>query len=283
MQNVKLITGATCCGKTKYAIDLAQHNNSIIINSDAFQVYQDIPIISAQPTIEEKQNIPHVLFGFLSGKENLNAYDMIQNIAREINNNSTKDIIITGGTPMYQYLILTGISQIPPISEDTKNKIADIPEEKKYKLLITLDSQAKKLHENDTSRIHRSLEVFLETGRSIFEWQKDNIKLIKNHIELIIIPAEKNILIQKATERLNQMISDGCLEEIEKLMSKKYDINNNVFKAHGVREFISYIEGNISLEDAKKSTLQRIKQYQKHQLTWMKKIQKEYFNITKLS
>lgn len=272
MQNITLITGATCSGKTQFAIDFAKKNNAIVINSDAFQVYKEIPILSATPTLEEMNNVQHLLFSVWDGSVNNNVAKMLNLIHKTVEDNRDRNVLIVGGTPMYQNAILNGISDMPEISEDVKNKVKDLNKEECFEMLTKLDPlSAKKLHHNDTQRVLRALHITLETGRSILEFQT-NKKTPFQNINKIIIEEKKDVLLQKAYQRLLKMIDLGAVEEVENLKQKAYNPINTIFQAHGIREFLSYINGEISKQQAIEQILRRTKQYQKHQITWLLKL-----------
>ncbi len=276
MQKITLITGPTCSGKTEFAINFAKKNNAIVINSDAFQIYKEIPILSAQPTQEEMNEVEHLLFGIWTGDVNNNAEKMSQLIYKTTQENLDRNVLIVGGTPMYQNVIVNGISDMPEISENVKLEVEKLSKEGRLKLLQKLDKlSAQKLSINDDQRIIRALHIVIQTGKSIVEFQ-NNKKTPFSNIQGISILGDRSILLEKAHKRLLNMIELGAVEEVENLMKKNYNSKNTIFQAHGISEFAEYILGKISKETAIQQILKRTKQYQKHQLTWIRNKFKDF-------
>ena len=189
---VLVVVGPTASGKSALAIELALKYNGVIINADASQVYKDIPIVSAAPDEDDKVKVEHVLYGILEADEKKSVSDWVKLATDAIKKvwDQGKLPIVTGGTGFYIESLINGMSPIPETKHEAKTKVATIFDETgvegAYKYLQQVDSEgAKKVNPNDTTRVRRALEIFIDTGISISEWfekpmTKDKFKVIEH-------------------------------------------------------------------------------------------------------
>ena len=172
-----IIAGPTASGKTNLSINLAKKINGEIINADSMQIFEGFEILKAMPTKQEKCEIEHHLFGFVSIKEKYSVAKWLHDANAKIIevNNRNKVPIFVGGTGMYLNAATKGLSTIPSISPKTRMKVTDLYQRKGfdyiYKTLIALDNEGGlKININDRQRLIRAYEVFLETGKpNVFE------------------------------------------------------------------------------------------------------------------
>jgi len=248
------------------------------------QIYKEIPIITNQPTEEERKGLPHLLFGHRSITEHSDLTKWLHEVADTINEQTRlgKKIILVGGTGMYLKCLIEGVTTIPEIPREVREGIvaqilADgLPVV--YDNLIKLDEQSQKLKPADTQRIIRAYEVVLHTGRSIFDWQKQPNKKFFEISDFVI--HYLNISRQKTYEKINyrflKMLEWGVAEEAgnagnifdKAVLSGKKLSDLPAHKAHGLRELIAYTKGEMSLEAAIQKAQQVTRNYAKRQLTW---------------
>ncbi len=277
MNNCKIIiiAGPTASGKTSFAVNLAKAVDGEIINADSLQVYQENPIISAQPTQLEKQNIPHHLFGYVKGSEEYNIFRWIDDACKTIKN-LNKTPIIVGGTGLYLKHLIFGLSPIPDIAKEIRQEVMKLLDkiggDEFYKLLVQIDPEAAARSDpNNVKRNLRAYEVIKSTGKSILFWQKHNISYFPiSSFKLIILDPDRENLYKKCNQRLLDMIKAGALEEVKYLMKKNYNPITGVMKSHGVPELSKYIIGEWSLEQAIEKSQQVVRNYAKRQTTWFK-------------
>lgn len=266
---INIVFGATATGKTKFGIELARKLNGVIINADSMQIYKEIPILSAQPTEEEKDGVEHRLFGYVSIGNKYNVGKWLKAARQEINDvlAQNKTPILVGGTGLYIKSLVEGIAKMPDISPAARTKVAEISNP--YEMLQNLDlTAAAKLKPNDLQRTKRALEIFMETGKSILYWQSfpNDIFYPREDFYLIHLQKTREQNYHDIDQRFLQMINNGALEEVQKV----YETFGNIDypKALGITELISHIKGETSLPTAIQKTQQSSRNYAKRQLTW---------------
>lgn len=274
-EKTNILLGTTASGKTKYAIELAKVVNGVIINCDSIQVYKEIPILTAQPTQEEQQDIPHKLYGVIKCGEEFNVARWIELVVKEIKQvrATGKTPILVGGTGMYIKLLLEGISPIPKISSSTKALVEEYKvkysQKQLYELLMQLDSKtAKNLKLNDRQRVQRALEVILETRKPLLEWQelKEAPPFPREDYYLMRIIRTRDVIYKAIDKRFLEMVENGVIDEVKTLYNNMGE--KNLPRAHGLPELISYLKGEISLERAIQKSQQITRNYAKRQTTW---------------
>lgn len=272
MNKIIIIGGPTASGKSSYALKLAEKTNSVIINGDSLQLYRNIKIISAQPSIAEQNLCPHLLYGFLDDYEDYSVGKWCNAVMQEISQHP--NIIIVGGTGLYLKSLIYGIAPMPNIEEATKLNVQNIYSElggdKFYNLLISKDPKIlQKPHIRDPQRMIRAMEVFLTTGESIVDLQnKRQLFLEPNQFKQVIIIPERHILHLNIERRFYQMVENGALNEAHNL--QKLNDNARSLRATGLKELISHTKGEITKEEAIKLGIIKVKQYAKRQYTWFK-------------
>lgn len=282
-EKIIIISGPTASGKTAYSLKIAKENNGVIINADSMQIYSGLPILSAQPTKEEQGNIEHKLFSYLKPTENCNV-GLWLNLAKEkidycLKNNKVP--IVVGGTGMYISKLIDGMSQIPEIPKETREKITKLYDEigynEFYKKALSIDKNyTEKLNPNDKHRLIRLLEIFEATGKSITYFQnKGNILLYpKDMFYHININPSRDVLYQRCRLRFENMVkNENVLEEIKNFAKNNPEIINNpdkylVTKTIGLTEGIEYLYGKISLEEFMDKSIKITRNYAKRQYTW---------------
>jgi tRNA dimethylallyltransferase len=275
MKKIFIIAGPTASGKTSLAIDLAKKIDGEIINADSLQVYKENPIISAQPTKLEQQDIPHHLFGYVDGAEDYTVARWIIDVRHKLSTIS-KTPIIVGGSGFYLKHLIFGLSAIPDIDiefrEEVRHLHGEIGNLDFYNLLNEVDPQAAaKLNHNDYKRVMRAYEVIKFTGKSIDFWQKNNISYFPvSSFSMLILQPSRDLLYANCNQRFLTMIKQGAIEEAEYLMNQGYDPNKGIMKSHGVPEIISYLKGEWSLSEATLKAQQVVRNYAKRQTTWFK-------------
>ncbi len=276
-KSIIIIAGATASGKSDFALKLAKGNNGLIVNADSEQVYYDLQILTARPSDEDMQKISHALYGFLPGDKICSAGLWQELALKEILNafDNNQIPIIVGGTGMYIKSLTNGIAQIPPlpkeIFEETENILKNKGLDFLYTELIKTDENAKILKPLDKQRIVRAYNVLEFTGKSIFDWQKQTLSPLEGHnVYKIFINPPREKIYQNCEKRLGKMIKLGCIDEVQNLMRKNYNENCPINKAIGVAQFKEFLNGKITLEQAKENACRATRNYVKKQLTWFR-------------
>ncbi|MBL1405856.1 MAG: tRNA (adenosine(37)-N6)-dimethylallyltransferase MiaA [Rhizobiales bacterium] len=275
-----LIAGPTASGKTGLAIELAKRHNGAIINTDSMQVYDILSVLTARPQPEEMQGIPHLLFGHVHPSELYSTAKWIKDVQNALAKirDMGKVPIFAGGTGLYFKALLEGLSPIPDIDIEVRNKWRSIAETAKegvlHEKLKSLDAAgSKKIKVGDTQRLVRAIEVIDGTGKPLNYWQAQQNKtplLSGNNCQKIVLLPSRELLRERAELRFQQMVEQGALEEVRVLMALNLSNDLPAMRAIGVKFIGQYLEKQISLDKASELSINATRQYSKRQGTWFR-------------
>ena len=247
----------------------------MIINADASQVYRDLRILSARPSADEEARVPHRLFGHRDGAETYSAAQWAEEAKAAIAEARAEGRlpILVGGTGLYIRTLLDGIAPVPTIDPAARAAVRALSAAEAYAALAEEDApSAVRLHPNDTTRLHRALEVVRSTGRSIATWRESRIGGIGGAVSLelqtILMPVPE--LYARCDARVDAMIAAGAIEEVAALRDRRLSPDLPVMRAIGVGQLIEYLAGEVSLSDAIASIKQATRNYAKRQGTWLR-------------
>ena len=270
-KRVVLIAGATASGKSALALHLAKSENGVIINADSMQVYRELRLLTARPTVEEESLTQHLLYGHIAGHESYSvgrwqkqAMDVVYSSLQE-----GKVPIIVGGTGLYFMSLLKGLSTVPEISNEVRHKWRSFDGDLHTELSEVDPISAAKLNPADRQRLVRALEVIDSTGHSLAHWQtvaQNDAPLRGFAVEKLFKSVPRETLCAVADSRFELMLEQGALDEVRAL--PPLDPAAPLMKAIGVRELQAHIQGQISLDEAKAKAQIATRQYIKRQLTW---------------
>ena len=281
------IVGPTAIGKSTLALKIAKKIDGEIINADSMQVYKDLNILTARPTKEDNELITHYLYGYVESSFRYNVSKWCNDIIEVIkkNNNKKKSSIIVGGTVMYIDKLINGLVETPAISNEIKKKsenlILDVGVKNFYNLIQDFDKESLiKVSQNDSSRLRRIWEVYMETNKPLSLWLKEKNKIFlsnqKYYLNLFI--PDRQEIYKKVNDRFKVMIKSGAIEEVKKLKEKELDESLPITRAHGVPEILKYLSGSINLEECIDMGQQVTRNYVKRQLTWWRSSKLEISN-----
>ena len=273
-EDIILIAGPTASGKTSVAIEIARANGAVIFNADSMQVYKELQIVSARPSEAEEAQAQHFLFGHVSGNQTYSVAHWLRDVAPMFSKfrDQGRQIIFVGGTGLYFNALLDGLSPMPEINPDIREKWRSMDQASSSDLHRMLDPvAAEALRPSDRQRILRALEVFESTGRSIFDWQAEKGEpLIGSHLtvaKLLQMPPRVDIH-DRINRRFDLMIEQGALDEVRALLELGYPESVPVMKAIGVPQLASHLRGEFSLDEAIERAKAATRQYAKRQSTW---------------
>ena len=273
-EDIILIAGPTASGKTSAAIELAQTSDAVIINADSMQVYEDLRIVSARPSDEEIAQAPHFLFGHMSGKQTYSVAHWLEDVRPLMDRFllQKRKMIFVGGTGLYFNALVDGLSPMPDIDEDIRQKFRTMDDASSQELHRMLDEKAaKELRPSDRQRIIRALEVYQATGKSIIDWQAekgDGLIPVTVSVKKYLIMPERASIHERINMRFDKMVEEGALQEIETLLDKNFAPTVPVMKAIGVPQLSAHLNGEIPLDEAIEKSKAATRQYAKRQSTW---------------
>ena len=278
-QKVIVICGPTASGKTALSIKLAKKINGEIVSSDSMQIYKDMNIGTAKPTKEEMQDIKHYLIDFISPNQRYSVADYKNDAEKAIQEiiDKGKIPIVVGGTGLYIDTLIYGIDY-PKIEFDEEYRNELDEREKKeglnkiYEEAKKIDEEAvKKISPNDKKRIFRILEIYHSTGKNKTEQEIiSRQKGPKYDYKVFAINIEREKLYERINKRVDIMIENGLIEEVNKLLTK-YDEFPTAMQGLGYKEVKEFIENKISKEEMIDKIKQESRRYAKRQITWFKK------------
>lgn len=271
-----LIAGPTASGKSALAIAIAERHCGTVINADSAQVYRDLRILSARPSIEEEARAPHRLFGHVDGAEDHNAARWASEARGEIAaaHDAGRLPILVGGTGLYLRTLFDGIAPVPDIDTAIRAEVRALPVGEAHAALAIADpAAAARLNPADTTRVARALEVVRSTGRTLADWQATRIGGIGANITLMptILLPPRDWLHKRCDRRLAMMFDEGAIDEVRALIGRG-DIATDapVMRAIGVREIAAMLGGEIDREAALEAARTATRQYAKRQYTWFR-------------
>ena len=278
-EKVIVICGPTASGKTALSIELAKRINGEIVSCDSMQIYKDMDIGTAKPTIEEMQGIKHYLIDFVSPDERYSVADYKIDAKKAIKEiiNKGKVPIIVGGTGLYVDSLIYEI-EYPNIEFDEEyrlklekeadeNGLADLYEKAKK-----IDSQAiEKISENDRKRILRILEIYHATGKNKTEQEIESRKKeVEYDYKVYALKWDREKLYERINKRVDIMLEQGLIDEVKSIY-KKYKKFPTAMQGLGYKEVVEYLENKTTKEEMIEKIKQETRRYAKRQMTWFRK------------
>ena len=266
-----IITGPTASGKSDFAHKLALAVNGAIINCDSVQIYSGIENISASPfagmpITDNIDGVPYKLFSILPLNEHISVTDYMELARGAVDEVKAmgKTPIFVGGTGYYINVLLKGISSVPEISEETRKRAREMVKRDINAVRKLLPNDFEK---TDPQRTARALEVFLETGKSLRDWQKQPSSgaLIPDAYKILVLP-EREVLLDRIAKRIPQMIHGGAMDEAKNIISQ----NQDETRAIGATQICKMLRGELSEKDAIENWIVKTNQYAKRQRTWFR-------------
>jgi tRNA dimethylallyltransferase len=274
-----LIAGPTASGKSALALALAQKAGGVVINTDSMQVYRDLSVLTARPTVEEEALVPHRLYGHVDASINFSAGAWVADAAKTLDEARAQSRlpIFVGGSGLYFKALTQGLSAVPPIPPDIRDDVRARLErdgvEALHADLARRDPvSAERLKPRDRSRIARALEVVEATGRSLTDWHREGLPplLPPGEFDALFLSPDRDALYARIDARFDAMLKAGALEEVERLAARKLDSLLPAMKAHGVPALIRHLEGELTLEEAATIGRADTRHYAKRQFTWFR-------------
>jgi len=261
--NIKQIAiiGATASGKSQLAIDIAKEFNSIILSLDSLSVYKEIDIVSAKPTIEERDGIPHYGVDIIYPDKAFDVAIFID-LYREIYQKAVdecKNLIIVGGSSFYLKSLIDGISPLPNLSSENVEEITyrmqDI--ERVHRELYLLDkSYMLNISTRDRYRTQRALGIYLASGMTPSEYFKEHraVSVVNGQLPIYSILTDRDILRKRIELRTIKMLEMGLINEVAYL-ERRYNRSPNAMKSIGIRETLDYFDGRLNMKRLKEKII----------------------------
>ena len=282
-KSVLVIAGPTASGKSGLALDVARQQNGCIINADSMQVYEGLPLLTALPSKADLAKAPHRLYAFLHPNDACSAVKWRGLALEEIEkaHQENKLPILTGGTGFYLKTLLEGVSPMPEVPPDVREKMAawqrEIGNPAFHAELTKRDPDtAAKLDPFNSQRLVRAMEVLEHTGQSLAKWHEIPREKPPAHLRFIIVTLlpTRDDLYRNCDARFAQMIDRGAVEETVKFLERmaRGEVSKTapLAKALGFPELTGFIDGRITKEEAVDAAILSTRHYAKRQVTWFR-------------
>lgn len=274
---VYAVVGPTASGKTALSVALAKKLGGQIVSCDSMQVYKGLDIGTAKVTEKEKNGVIHHMIDIVSPTEDYSVWKYKETARNIIDDLISRGIpvIIAGGTGLY-FDHLIADTQFVDVPTDVKlrKSLMEQPSDELFNKLREVDSvSADKLNINDKKRIVRALEIYLLTGKTVGYWN-DLSHRGSSPLEAVIFGlkfADRGELYERINKRVDLMVQDGLVEEVQRLLSLDGFIASTAADAIGYKEIIQHLQNDCSFEDAIEQIKLNTRHYAKRQLTWFRR------------
>lgn len=283
-----LIAGPTASGKSALAMELAAKHGGAIINADSMQVYRELRILTARPSLEDEAACPHLLYGFVPGVEAYSAGRYARDAAAAIAacREAGQVPIIVGGTGLYFGALLRGLSPIPAVPDEVRQRwrltAQQVAPADLHRMLAERDPlMADRLRPSDPQRVTRALEVLEATGRSLASWQTQPGDAIipEADCERFVVLPDRETLYARCDRRFDDMLAGGALGEVEALLALGLDPGLPIMRALGVRPLGDLLRGDLTKEEAADAGKRETRNYAKRQLTWLRRNMRSWSTV----
>lgn len=291
-KTIHIIAGPTASGKSALAMERARALNGAVINCDSRQIYNDLPILTAQPSEEDKRQVPHYLYGTLHPNDICSAGSWREMVVPVIEKLLSENItpIITGGNGLYIKTLMEGISPIPEVPEEIRKaaneKQKTLGNPAFYEELKKRDPEtAAQYHPNHTARIVHAWEILEATGKPLAYWQKQPKAAPPEdwQFDITLVMPERKTLYARCDARFEAMIDMGAVEELKafdaKVVTGEIKQDAILVKTVGAHALRQWQQGEISKEEAITLAQTETRQYAKRQTTWFNNQIKPAANI----
>ncbi len=268
-----VITGPTGVGKTEAALCVAEHYNIPIINADSRQIFSEIPIGTAAPTVEQQQRVQHYFVGNHHLEDYYSASLYEQDVLDLINSQHASISLLSGGSMMYIDAVCNGIDDIPTIHPEIRERMMKQLEveglEQMCKLLQELDPEHWEIvDKNNPRRVIHALEICIQTGKTYTSFRSNTIKERPFNIIKIGLNRDRDELYTRINQRVLDMIDEGMIEEALRVYPKR---TLNSLNTVGYKELFEYLDGLTTLDETIFKIQSNTRRYARKQLTWYKK------------
>ncbi|RWA65972.1 tRNA (adenosine(37)-N6)-dimethylallyltransferase MiaA [Mesorhizobium sp.] len=287
VKNAILIAGPTASGKSALALDLAERQGGIIVNTDSMQGYSVLDVLTARPGSTDLARAPHHLYGHVHPSVAYSTGAWLRDVTKLIEDRLLAErpvgafverpVIFVGGTGLYFRALAEGISDMPEIPTAIRDRwryeLKEQGAERLHRILMREDSAVgMQLRPTDGQRIVRALEVLDASGRSIAEWQaaRGRPLIDRDSARFLVIEPDRAELVGRIETRFDRMLDIGALDEVRELLALNLDPDLPAMKAIGVRELQAAMAGQSSFPEAIERAKIATRQYAKRQATWFR-------------
>lgn len=270
-----VIAGPTATGKTKWAIELAQALETEIISFDSRQFYKEMSIGTAVPSAVQRHSVPHHFIQHLSVTDHYDVatYEKEALLLLQKLFAKHKYVVAVGGSGLFIHALIHGMDELPGSKEDIRNHLLDTFKTQGINVLqqdlLKLDPEYyREVDLNNPSRIIRALEVCLISGKPYSSFRTKKGKARSFGISAWALHVDRPVLHAQINERVDGMIEMGLLEEAKTLLPYRH---HNALQTLGYQEMFSFLDGELSWDQAIEKIKTNTRRYAKRQITWFRR------------
>ena len=275
MKRLIVLLGPTGVGKTALSLNLAEHYLSPIISADSRQFFKGLEVGTAAPTTAQKDRVVHHLVGMLDVTDYYSASEFERDALNIIEDlHKSHDVLIaTGGSMMYIDALCNGIDDVPTIDENLRKEVYELYEREglepiRAQLKVLDPDFYNEVDLKNYKRVIHALEVCLMTGKPYSSFRTQTKKERPFEIIKIGLTRDRAELYERINNRVDEMISSGLLEEVERFYPQRH---LNALNTVGYKELFKYLDGEWSLDFAIEKIKQSTRIYSRKQITWFKR------------
>ena len=283
MDKIICIVGPTASGKTRLSVEMAKALRGEILSCDSMQLYRGMDIGTAKPTEEEKQGIVHHMMDFLDPQEDYSVSRYVQQADACLQDILARDktAVIVGGTGLYVDSLIAGREFAPFPQTGRREELTVLAAEQGidvvWQKLCEVDPEsAERIHPANEKRVIRALEIYLETGKTMTEHDRESRSRLPKYQPLWIGLDYENRadLYARIDLRVEEMFRQGLEEEVRRLLDRGIPAAATALQAIGYKELVAYLRGEGSLKEAMEQIQLASRRYAKRQLTWFRRNEK---------
>lgn len=270
-----ILLGPTGVGKTELSLRLAEHFGSPIISSDSRQLYKDLVIGTAAPTLTQLSRVTHYMVGTLSLTDYYSASSFEEDVLNLLKNLHQKypTVVMTGGSMMYIDAVCKGIDDIPTVTPEIRNTIYTQFEKEGLAPILAELQEKDPIHYNEVDkknfkRVIHAVEICRMTGKPYSSFRTNTKKERSFKIVKIGLLRNREELCERINQRVDMMMAEGLLEEARKVYPYKH---LNSLNTVGYKELFNYFDGEWSLDFAIEKIKRNSRVYARKQMTWFKR------------
>ena len=275
-----LIAGPTASGKSSMALELAEQlGGCVIVNADSMQVYEGWSLLTARPSAQEEDQIPHRLYGHIDPADSYSVGAWLREMYGVLKETQAAGLcpIIVGGTGLYFTSLIRGLSMIPEIPDDVRaaaeDELSRLGRSAFHKELLRRDPKAVGVDPMNPRRLVRAWEVFEHTGKSLADWALQTpppLLPLGQTKASIVLEADPDWLRERIEQRFDEMVEYGALDEAAAMAERNIAEGTPSLKALGGPALMAHLRGEITLEDAIETGKADTRRYAKRQRTWFR-------------
>lgn len=275
MNTLLVIVGPTGVGKTELSLRAAEHYGCAILNADSRQIYRDLPIGTAAPTMEQMQRVQHYFVGTHELQQNYNAgqfeRDCMEVISRQLSDVS----ILSGGSMMYIDAVCKGLDDIPDVPQEIRDEVQAMYSKGGLEALQQAVQQLdpdywNEVDQHNPQRLMHCIEVCRVSGKTYSSFRKQKAVERPFRIVKIGLERQRDELYRRIDARVDEMMQEGLLKEAENAYLRFKDNLPNSLNTVGYKELIAYFRGQTDLDEAIRLIKQNSRHYAKRQMTWFR-------------